>query len=111
MRSKQRFYRKFRLDVPREEVEKAVAENFDPQKYAFSRLQGPDTPPDVEDLVGKTLAFRGEEKNYDFVITAKNKTPERIHVKSVKLNGKPLKGLTLTHQQIMDGGTLEFNMK
>ena len=72
MRSKQRFYRKFRLDVPREEVEKAVAENFDPQKYAFSRLQGPYTPPDVEDLVGKKLAFRGEEKNYDFDFTAIN---------------------------------------
>ena len=72
MRSKQRFYRKFRLDVPREEVEKAVAENFDPQKYAFSRLQGPYTPADVEDLVGKTLAFRGEEKNYDFRFTAIN---------------------------------------
>lgn len=47
----------------------------------------------------------------DFIITAKNKTPERIHVKKVRLNGKPLKGFTLTHQQIVDGGTLEFTMK
>ena len=47
----------------------------------------------------------------DFVITAPNKTPERIHVKRVRLNGKPLKDYTLTHQQLMAGGTLEFIMK
>ena len=47
----------------------------------------------------------------DFVISAPNKTPSRIHVKSVRLNGKPLPDLTLTHQQIMAGGTLEFTMK
>ena len=47
----------------------------------------------------------------DFVISAPNKTPERIHVRSVKLNGQPLPDLTLTHQQIMAGGTLEFKMK
>ena len=47
----------------------------------------------------------------DFVIKAENKTPERIHVKSVKLNGKPIKDYKLTHQQIMDGGVLEFKMK
>ena len=47
----------------------------------------------------------------DFVISAPNKTPNRIHVKSVKLNGKPLKDLTITNQQIMAGGTLEFIMK
>jgi putative alpha-1,2-mannosidase len=29
----------------------------------------------------------------------------------VKLNGKPLKDFTLMHQQIMEGGTLEFMMK
>ena len=47
----------------------------------------------------------------DFVITAPNKTPERVHVKRVCLNGQPLKDLTITHQQIMAGGTLEFTMK
>ncbi len=51
------------------------------------------------------------ENGNDFVITAKNKTPERIHVKSVKLNGKPLKDLKITNQQIMEGGALEFKMK
>ena len=47
----------------------------------------------------------------DFVISAPNKTPGRIHVKRVRLNGKSLPDLTLTHQQIMAGGTLEFTMK
>ena len=47
----------------------------------------------------------------DFVITAPNKTPERIHVKRVRLNGRPMQGFTLSHQQLMVGGTLEFVMK
>ncbi len=47
----------------------------------------------------------------DFVISAPNKTASRIHVKSVKLNGKTLKDMTLTHQQIMAGGQLDFVMK
>ena len=47
----------------------------------------------------------------DFTVSAPNKTAQRIHVKSVKLNGKPLKELKLSHQQIMAGGTLEFRMK
>ena len=47
----------------------------------------------------------------DFIITAKNKTPRRIHVKSVRLNGQPVKDWRLTHRQIMEGGTLEFVMK
>ena len=51
------------------------------------------------------------ENGNDFVITAKNKTPERIHVKSVKLNGKAIKDYKITHQQIMAGGTLEFILK
>ena len=51
------------------------------------------------------------ENGKDFVITAPNKAGKRIHVKSVKLNGKPIKDWKLTHQQIMAGGTLEFIMK
>ncbi len=47
----------------------------------------------------------------DFVITAENKTADKVHVKSVKLNGKVIKDWKLTHQQILDGGVLEFRMK
>ncbi|WP_027449543.1 GH92 family glycosyl hydrolase [Xylanibacter brevis] len=45
-----------------------------------------------------------------FVITAPRKTASRVHVKRVLLNGKPLKQLMLTHQQIAEGGTLQFDM-
>ena len=62
MRSKKRFYRKFDLDVSREEVERIVAEYSDPESYSHSPLAGPYTPPDTDALVGRTLAFRGEEK-------------------------------------------------
>ena len=51
------------------------------------------------------------ENGKDFVISAPNKTAKRIHVKSVKLNGKAIKDYKLSHQQIMAGGTLEFIMK
>ena len=47
----------------------------------------------------------------DFVINAPNKTDGRIYLKKVKLNGKPLTDLKITHQQIMAGGTLDFQMK
>ena len=47
----------------------------------------------------------------DFVIKARNKKPGKVHVKSVRLNGEKLQGNILTHQQIMDGGILEFVMK
>jgi predicted alpha-1,2-mannosidase len=58
-----------------------------------------------------TKAVLHLENGNDFVISAPNKTPERIHVKSVKLNGQPLKELSITNQQIMSGGKLEFVMK
>ena len=72
MRHGLRNYRTFRLDVPREEVEKLVAEGFDPAKYSTSPLNGPASTPDVDDLAGKTLAFRGEEKNCDLRVTGLN---------------------------------------
>ncbi|MBR3947490.1 MAG: GH92 family glycosyl hydrolase [Bacteroidales bacterium] len=58
-----------------------------------------------------TKAVLHLENGNVFVISAPNKTPERIHVKSVKLNGQPLKELCITNQQIRAGGKLEFVMK
>lgn len=58
-----------------------------------------------------TKAVLHLENGNVFVISAPNKTPERIHVKSIKLNGQPLKELSITNQQIMSGGKLEFVMK
>ena len=72
MRNKKRYYRKFDLDVSREEVERIVRECSDPEQYSHSALAGPYTPPDVDDLTGRTLAFRGEEKDFDFRFTGLN---------------------------------------
>lgn len=47
----------------------------------------------------------------DFVIEAPNKTDKRIYVKKVKLNGKPLQELKISHRDLMNGGTLTFTMK
>ena len=95
MRNKKRFYRKFDLDVSREEVERIVKEYSDPEQYSHSALAGPYTPPDTDDLVGRTLAFRGEEKNYDFRITALNELWFREAVEEEKrcfVNVKTLDG-------------------
>lgn len=45
-----------------------------------------------------------------FTIKAPRKSDKAIYVKSVKLNGKPLKSLNLTQKNIIDGGVLEFKM-
>lgn len=45
-----------------------------------------------------------------FIITSNRKGESDYIIKSAKLNGKTLKVPYITHQQIMDGGTLEFKM-
>jgi len=46
----------------------------------------------------------------DFTINALNKTDKAIYVKSVSLNGVKLKEMKISHQDIMNGGTLDFVM-
>lgn len=61
MKSKQRWYRKWDLDVSRDIIVDAIARSVaDPEEYSKSTLAGPYTPPDSDDLVGKKLVFRGE---------------------------------------------------
>ena len=45
------------------------------------------------------------------VIVAKNLSEKNKYVKSVSLNGKKIDGFKITHDQIMAGGTLEFEME
>ena len=65
----------------------------------------------VYDL-GKPMLRRAElhvgEK--PFVITARNLTDANRYVQSVKLNGQPYNKLYITHQDLLQGGTLEFEM-
>lgn len=46
----------------------------------------------------------------DLVINAPRKSDKAIYVKSVKLNGKKITDWKLTHQQLMEGGSLDFIM-
>ena len=45
-----------------------------------------------------------------FVITAKNISPENFYIQSAKLNGEDFNTTTISHEQILAGGTLEFVM-
>lgn len=46
----------------------------------------------------------------ELVINAPRKSEKAIYVKGVKLNGKKITDWKLTHQQIMEGGSLDFTM-
>lgn len=45
-----------------------------------------------------------------FTVKANGLSEDNIYVQSVKYNGEPYDKLTLTHDMIMSGGTLEFDM-
>ena len=45
-----------------------------------------------------------------FVIRAQNMSEANVYVQSVRLNGAPMSGVILRHEEIMAGGTLEFVM-
>lgn len=45
-----------------------------------------------------------------FTVVARNVSRENIYIRSVKLNGAPYAKCYITHQQIMEGATLEFEM-
>ncbi len=45
-----------------------------------------------------------------FIIKVNNQSKDNIYVKSVNLNGKKITGYLLEHEQIMQGGELEFDM-
>jgi predicted alpha-1,2-mannosidase len=45
-----------------------------------------------------------------FTVIAKNNSPENLYVQSAKLNGEPLTEAFFTHENILNGGTLEFEM-
>jgi len=50
------------------------------------------------------------ENGKTFTITAKNQSAKNVYVQKVELNGRPLTGLTLKHEDIMKGGNLVFFM-
>jgi len=50
------------------------------------------------------------ENNRTFVIKAINFSPKNVYVKSVKLNGKPHRSRFISHDDLMNGGELIFEM-
>jgi predicted alpha-1,2-mannosidase len=50
------------------------------------------------------------ENGKKFNITVKDQGPKNVYVKSVILNGKPLKGYFLSNSEIMNGGDITFLM-
>jgi putative alpha-1,2-mannosidase len=50
------------------------------------------------------------ENGKTFTIKAANVSAENIYIKSVKLNGKDYRKSFFTHQDLQNGGTLEFEM-
>ncbi|NOX86030.1 MAG: glycoside hydrolase family 92 protein, partial [Chlorobi bacterium] len=50
------------------------------------------------------------ENGNDFEIRAKNLSEENFYIQSVSYNGQPWTKSYITHQMIMDGGVLEFEM-
>jgi len=57
--------------------------------------------PEVKLRLGQGRVFR---------IVAHHAGPENIYAQSVKLNGKPYANFFITHEDIMRGGVLEFEM-
>jgi putative alpha-1,2-mannosidase len=50
------------------------------------------------------------ENGKTFTIQAPNNSPENVYVQSVTLNGRPLANTWISHEDIMRGGTLSFQM-
>jgi predicted alpha-1,2-mannosidase len=46
-----------------------------------------------------------------FTVVAKHQGPKNVYVRSMKLNGEPLYRRYITHAEIMNGGTLEFDLR
>ncbi|GLX77369.1 alpha-1 2-mannosidase [Thalassotalea insulae] len=82
--------------------------------YMFSALGFyPVNPVAGEYVLGSPEVAHAQIKlpdNKTFTIIANNQSADNIYVKSVTLNGQPYSAITISHQDIMAGGTLIFNM-
>ena len=82
--------------------------------YVFSAMGFyPVNPVSGEYEIGSPL-FPEMRLNLDngktFTVLAQNVSRENIYIQSVKVNGQPYDKSYITHQQIMDGATIEFVM-
>jgi putative alpha-1,2-mannosidase len=49
-------------------------------------------------------------KGKRFTVIARNNSEENVYIQSITLNGKKINRLWITHQEIIQGGVLEFVM-
>ncbi|MDP8231183.1 MAG: glycoside hydrolase family 92 protein, partial [Candidatus Zophobacter franzmannii] len=85
--------------------------------YVFSALGFyPVAPGSDVYMIGKPLFAKAKikldspYKGKEFVIKANNNSPENIYIQSASLNGKELNRSWLSHAEIVNGGTLIFEM-
>jgi len=82
--------------------------------YIFSSLGFyPVTPGSSEYALGSPLIAEAKihlNNGKTLIIRARNQSPENVYVVSVSINGKSLEGNLLSHQDIMNGGELIFEM-
>ena len=82
--------------------------------YVFSAMGFyPVNPADGRYIIGSSLLDECTLKlagNKEFRIRTIRKSPEDIYIQSVTLNGKKHKDFFITHQDIMNGGTMVFKM-
>lgn len=82
--------------------------------YVFSAMGFyPVNPADGRYIIGSPLLDECTLKlagNKEFRIRTIRKSPEDIYIQSVTLNGKKHKDFFITHQDIMNGGTMLFKM-
>ena len=82
--------------------------------YVFSAMGFyPVNPADGRYIIGSPLLDECTLKlagNKEFHIRTIRKSPEDIYIQSVTLNGKKHKDFFITHQDIMNGGTMVFKM-
>jgi predicted alpha-1,2-mannosidase len=82
--------------------------------YIFSSLGFyPVCPGSSEYVIGSPCvdkAFINLENGKQFVVEAKNLNKQNIYIQSVRLNGKPTNHCYIKHSDIMNGGTLIFEM-
>ena len=77
---------------------------------ATLRVCSPSSKSESESGIANIHSTTTTSSYTSFTIVVKNRSKESTYVKSVKLNGKPMKGFILRHADILVGGTLEFEM-
>ena len=82
--------------------------------YIFSALGFyPVTPGSIYYALGSPLVKEAKihlDNGNELIIKAKNQSNDNMYVSSVTINGKKLTGTLLSHQEIMNGGKIVFEM-